>query len=351
MALLVLIDADPNRAGCRLRWLNLERLAKTQGIKVQLLSQPSEKPLSKHDLPTLCRRLPKEMRLWIREVVPKLRRIWFVLTLARARIVVTGKPNDPLLIDGMNIARWFGTRLIVDAYDIKPSYLHIHKAFELASCITIPTKKLGAAIPIEQHHKIHVIPDYLDKACLPKTHQRKESHSPANILWFGVIEADGPSKRPSFKLFCDFIATSINQLELRNVSITLVCSHSEAAVRYLKEILSPHTLPCTVMEWSLANMQKALAQPGLAVIPYPTPINNCQKSANRVELALYAGKTVLVNGELPSLDPVLRKYISEIKTNIDLAATTRLETSLTTIRNHLDKKQSLIDERWQSLIP
>ena len=350
-AVLVLIEADPNRAGCRLRWWNIKRLAEQQGTAVRQLSLPSAKRLSKHDLPRFCRRLPKGIRLWLRDLPPTLRRAKFLLTLASARVVITGKPNDPRLIDGMRVARWFGTRLIVDACDVKPSYVHIQDAFALASSITIPTEALIAAVPERQRHKIKVIPDSLDKACLPTTSERPpDPHPTLNILWFGVIEASGPAERPSFALFCDLIAASIDSLQKHQASITLVCSRSDEALQHLECRLSPNTLPCEAVDWTINNMRQALARPGLALIPYPTPVECCQKSANRMELALYAGRTVLVNGRLPSLDQALREEVIEIDARLEEAWIMARKQGSTAARRYLDRKQLLIDQQWCELI-
>ena len=353
--MLVLIEADPNRAGCRLRWWNVKRLAEQQGRTVKHLTLPSEKRLSKHDLPAFSRRLPKSMRLWLRDLAPKLRRARFLLNLASARVVITGKPNDPRLIDGMRFARWFGTRLIVDACDVKPSYVHIQSAFALASHITLPTEALVDAIPTQQRHKIQVIPDSLDRACLPTPSQQPEPHlqepqAGLNIFWFGVIEASGPAERPSFALFCDLIAEAIDRLQRHQASITLVCSRSDDALHYLQERLAPNTLPCIGMDWSIHNMREALARPGLALIPYPTPVEGCRKSANRMELALYAGKTVLVNGRLPSLDQVLREHVVEVGAGINEASLHISQEGATAVRHYLDRKQELIDQHWSRLI-
>ena len=350
-AVLVLIEADPNRAGCRLRWWNVKRLAEQQGTAVRQLTLPSEKRLSKHDLPRCCRRLPKGLRLWLRDLAPTLRRGKFLLALASARVVITGKPNDPRLIDGMRVARWFGTRLIVDACDIKPSYVHIQEAFELASSITIPTEALMAAVPERQRQKIKVIPDSLDTACLPTSSERLPGPPPTlNILWFGVIEASGPAQRPSFALFCDLIATSIEWLKQHQASITLVCSRSDEALRHLERRLSPNTLPCEAMDWTIDNMRQALARPGLALIPYPTPVDRCRKSANRMELALYSGKTVLVNGRLPSLDEALREHVIEVGKGINEAFVHTSQEDASAARHYLNRKQELIDQQWCELI-
>ena len=351
--MLVLIEADPNRAGCRLRWWNVKRLAEAQGRAVRNLTLPSEKRLSKHDLPAFSRRWPKSMRLWLRDLAPKLRRARFLLSLASARVVITGKPNDPRLIDGMRFARWFGTRLIVDACDVKPSYVHIQSAFALASHITIPTEALVDAIPTRQRHKIQVIPDSLDRACLPTPSPQPTPHQQEPQAGLNILVRRHRSKRPrgtTVCAFCDLIAGAIDRLQQHQASITLVCSRSEDALHYLQERLAPNTLPCTGMDWSIHNMREALARPGLALIPYPRPVESCQKSANRMELALYAGKTVLVNGRLPSLDEALREHVNDVGAGIKEASLHTSQEGGTAVRHYLDQKQQRIDQQWSRLI-
>tara|TARA_B100002052_G_scaffold291962_1_gene312790 strand:- start:683 stop:1888 length:1206 start_codon:yes stop_codon:yes gene_type:complete len=358
---IVLIEADPRRAGCRLRWFKLHHLATQQGIRVVKLQLPSNKLLSKHDLPKITQKLPKGIRLWLREVGPKLRRAQFLFTLARSKVVVVGKPNDERVIDGMQFAKRFRTSLIVDACDIKTSYRYIQKAFDLATYITLPTKHLGAKIPAKHHHKIRIIPDGLDTTCLPNNTTdaapRKTPKSPLNILWFGVIEASGPSERPSFSIFCDVIAQSIDVLQQNQATITLVCSHSQAAQAFLAKRLRSKSLACQAMEWSQESMQQALASPGIALLPYQEPITCCDKSPNRLELAFYAGKTVMVNGRLPSLDQELTAAMIEIDRCIDQSMLNQHQDNLVKqqrtrqmARRHLDHKQTTIDQLWTNLL-
>ena len=104
-------------------------------------------------------------------------------------------------------------------------------------------------------------------------------------------------------------------------------------------------------------MQKALASPGIALLPYQEPIASCDKSPNRLELAFYAGKTVMVNGRLPSLDQELTGAMIEIDHCIDQSMLNQHQDNLIKqkeskqmARRHLDHKQTTIDQLWAKLL-
>ena len=347
--MLVLINADSKRAGCRLRWWNLNQIAKSTHLSVKLNHFPSEKRLLEEYFPKFWSILPKSIKRLIQRIA-LINHIWFLITLISACVVVTGKPNNPRLIDCLRVARRFGTRIIIDACDIKPSYTNINEAFAIATYITIPTRGLIAKVPPKERHKIRIIPDSLDRESLPREGRidriafKERTYN--DILWFGVIEASGPSERPSFSLFCDQIIVSIQQLETHQCRVTLVCSRSKEALQYLTQKLSPSSLPCSSREWSLQSMREELDRPGIVVIPYPEPIENCPKSANRIELSLYAGKKVVVNGLLPSLDAELQRHVITSKSVINPGEISTKLVNTAAIRHYLDKKQDRINQLW-----
>ena len=352
--MLILINAEPNRAGCRLRWWNLKKAAENHHQTVKQISLPSEKIFRRKELPKACLILPHRLQRVIRKILLKTNQLWFLINLAAADSIVTGKPNDPRLLRALRFARCFRTKIIVDACDIKPSYTNINEAFEIATHITLPTQRLIAKIPPKERHKVRIIPDSLDRESLPGERQAelitfKESTS-SDIVWFGVIEASGPSDRPSFSLFCDQIKASIQNLEKHKSSITLVCSRSNEALQHLKQNLAPSSLTCISKEWSLQTMREELGRPGIVVIPYPEPIENCPKSANRIELSLYAGKKVIVNGLLPSLDLELQRHVIIRKRLINPEEIAKHLINITAIRHYLDEKQNRIDQLWYQLL-
>lgn len=235
--MLILINAEPNRAGCRLRWWNLKKAAENHHQTVKQISLPSEKIFQRNELPKACLILPHRLQRAIRKILLKTNQLWFLINLAAAHSIVTGKPNNPSLLRALRFARRFRTKIIVDACDIKPSYTNINEAFEIATYITLPTQRLIAKIPPKERHKIRIIPDSLDRESLPGERQTelitsKESTC-SDIIWLGVIEASGPSERPSFSLFCDQIKASIQNLEKHKSIITLVCSRSNEALQHL----------------------------------------------------------------------------------------------------------------------
>ncbi len=351
--MLILINAEPNRAGCRLRWWNLKQIAKRKHQILKQIYFPSEKRPLEEYLPRLWSVLPKSAKELLQHIA-LIRHARFLTALILARVVVTGKPNNIRLIHCLRIAKRFGTKIIIDACDIKTSYTNINEAFAIATFITLPTQGLSVKIPPKERHKIRIIPDSLDRESLPHERQADRIASKENtgtdILWFGVIEAKGPSERPSFSLFCDQIKASIQQLETHESSITLVCSRSNEALQHLTQTLAPSSLPCSCKEWSLQTMREELDRPGIVVIPYPEPIENCPKSANRIELSLYAGKKVVVNGLLPSLDSELQRDVIIRKGLINPGEIATQLVNTAAIRHYLDEKQNRIDQLWCQLL-
>ena len=97
-------------------------------------------------------------------------------------------------------------------------------------------------------------------------------------------------------------------------------------------------------------MREELDRPGIVVIPYAEPIKNCPKSANRIELSLYAGKKVVVNGLLPSLDSELQRNVIIRKGLINPAEIATQLVNTDAIRHYLDEKQHRIDQLWCQLL-
>ena len=128
-----------------------------------------------------------------------------------------------------------------------------------------------------------------------------------------------------------------------------MCSRSDEALQHLECRLSPNTLPCEAVDWTINNMPgPGQTWPGFD--PLPDTGRMLPKSANRMELALYAGRTVLVNGRLPSLDQALREEVIEIDARLEEAWITAGKQGSTAARRYLDRKQLLIDQQWCELI-
>ena len=103
-------------------------------------------------------------------------------------------------------------------------------------------------------------------------------------------------------------------------------------------------------------MHQALSHPGFVILPYPEPVESCEKSANRIELGLCAGKVVISNGtKLSSLENSLSAYVMPLPkrslnaSDLDFEGPKQYEQAVET-RRILDEKQGRINCLWSAAI-
>jgi hypothetical protein len=103
-------------------------------------------------------------------------------------------------------------------------------------------------------------------------------------------------------------------------------------------------------------MRQALSRPGFVILPYPEPVESCEKSANRIELALRTGKVVISNGsKLSSLENALSAYVMRLPADslnardLEFAGTKQYEQAVES-RRILDERRDKINCLWGEAI-
>jgi len=360
---ILLVNPSSETAGCRLRWLNIKDLrSQDNKYTVHTVHLPDAAELISANGSFLSR-LPYINNV-IRKISYKIRSLLAVVKIARAGVVVFGKPYNHGHIQAMRTARRFNAKIISDFCDFHSSSLSaFHVAAGLSDVISAPTMLLSTRITSETGKQVDVIPDYIDYQILALCHDLPNTSNTSNvdprkqsILWFGLGFSSGKPTR-SFELFCRLISASADVLSRCNISIEILSENGLLAASYLKALMVDcKHLDCKSVQWSPAAMANALRSPGFAIIPYPEPVIACEKSPNRIELALYEGKVVISNGKhLPSLDPELASYVRDLpmhslSPNDLLFLEDRQEHQIVQTRRYLNAKQFAINDCWTDLI-
>ena len=343
---ICLINAREESAGCRLRWLTLEEICFYN--KYENLSS------KRLELPTILRRTKEESK--ISRVLSNILQAFQIgaqlLLNRRVKSIATGKPSSRTILLLLLACKTFRKSVIVDICDLDWSKKYTLAAIRIADIVTTPTEYLADEIKHIRKKPLFVIPDKLDYACLP-SHKNVAANSPIDLLWFGNLEKEGAIRRESFAIFCKIIKNSRAFLIKNNISITIISPRAQDSLEMLFRAIGNTSLHCESLKWSPLAMQSALAKKGFALLPYKEPIKSCKKSPNRIELALYSGRTVLSNGFLPSLDAELQKHITICSNNqIDNSALKALRKSKNTLgqaRALIENKQIKISEKWQAI--
>ena len=343
---ICLINTREESAGCRLRWLTLEEICIY--YKYEHLSS------KRLELPTILGRIKKEPNTprALKNIIKALKNAAQLLLNRRINSVVTGKPSSRAILLLLLACKTFRKTVIVDICDLDWSKKYTLSAIKIADIVTTPTEYLADEIKHIRKKPLVVISDKLDYACLP-SHKNVSTNEPIDLLWFGNLEKEGAIRRESFAIFCKIIKNSRAFLIKNNISITIISPRAQDSLEMLLRAIGNTSIHCESLKWSPITMQSALAKKGFALLPYKEPIESCTKSPNRIELALYSGRTVLSNGILPSLDTELQKYITICSDNrIDETALKALKKSKNTLeetRALIEKKQTKIKEKWQAV--
>ena len=275
-----------------------------------------------------------------------------------ADALVISKPKDNSLLPIVYFGKLFRTKLIIDFCDFEPLIHHIQiKYIKIASIVTCPTKIIADEIKQFSPKQLIVIEDSIDPLITKNSQFRQQRVIPlnrVNIIWFGrAFDRRGlptDSFRIAAELFDSFISANPSKY-----SFYIVSEVPEKALLYV--IINYPTIASKLVnsvKWCPKAMMRYLAKSDAALLPYETPVSNCYKSPNRVELALYFGIPVLSNGIIPSLDLTLSKYVTVISSKVirqdSLLSKRSLqpisEQELNQIRGILHLKDEQICQKW-----
>jgi len=283
-----------------------------------------------------------------------LRLIWMVAT---AKVLIFGRPVHAWHLKAIRLARFFGKPVISDFCDydvnIEPRYVELT---QLSSLVTVPTVLLAKRVSAVAPTPVQIIEDSLDLEVLRSLplNLDLETTNYNDVLWFGMaFTSEGVS--PSYHIFCDIIRKSLPLLMTNKRQVTVVCDDPARAQTIFESLVGRDFLPIRMLKWNISVMQSCLSRPGTAIIPYEEPVENCYKSANRIELALYAGKRVVSNGMLKSIDESLQPWVDVVKNGViqDHHLTDQFyggQAGLSFVRHFLEAKQFNIHKDWKFVL-
>ena len=309
---IIVVNPNENAAGCRLRYYSIIE-SPDISLRYQVESVNLESFCSRNRFIALFERGISKFP-GIECCYLKIRLGILLLCVAKADLAVFGKPYGSYHMEALKIAKKFNTKILSDFCDfhsgINDSFL---EAARYSDMITVPTPTLAGRIYGETSKCPIVIPDRLDYCVLPGDSElEKYSYClhPKTILWFGLAFANNKPTY-SFSQFCRIVSSS-EELIINNGSYLEIISESaDRAKDYLiAKLRADSSIVVHSRQWSIVSMRQALARPGFVILPYQEPVESCEKSANRVELALCAGKVVISNAvALPSLDKSLASLV------------------------------------------
>lgn len=357
--IVLLVNPISEAAGCRLRWLNIRDLSsKSKSIHVTTVTLPIllARPKSKRTFFS-----KKWYEYCLKKILWRFESVLALFKIVNADFVVFGKPYTHGHVKAMQTARKWNKKIISDFCDFhSSSHSNFLVAASLSDIITAPTKLLAKRITEETGKDITLIPDYIDHQILTLTKSLSSRFLPSptkyTLLWFGLGFTNGKPTE-SLQSFCQLIAASSGVLASQNIEIEIISENANITESYFANAMSSY-LPIKFrsIQWSPEAMASALLSPGFAIIPYPEPIELCEKSPNRIELALYQGKVVISNGKyLPSLDEELVHYVRDLPlhslsmTDLQFVLNDQ-EAQVQKVREFLDAKQLIVKELWLSLV-
>ena len=350
MATIVVINPDSSVAGCRLRWLWFIQHSEISS-KHQVQSVFFDNHYSKIKLISLFERAVFRFSRF-RSCYLKIRRRLRLSRVAKADLAVFGKPYGQDHMEAMQIAKRHNTKILSDFCDfhsrLNDTFL---EAAHYSDVITVPTNALASRIYAESSKYPIVIPDKLDYCVLPgisALEQLSDGLQPKTILWYGLTFANNEPTY-SFRNFCRIVSGSEDLIINHGLYVEIISESSDRAKDYLIANLRADSLiELHSCQWSLISMRQALSRPGFVVLPYPEPVESCEKSANRIELALCAGKVVISNGsKLSSLENALSAYA--IRLPADSLNARDLVFSGTKQYDQAVESRRILDERRDSI--
>jgi len=195
----------------------------------------------------------------------------------------------------------------------------------MATLVTVPSATLASQLLATKHAHVAIVEDAIDDVCLPPTPLPYVSTGRTvytdmraklisdGLLWFGAagwnqLYGGQPSSSlaqlvPAVRDLAEHLDVELSKIMLRTVS-----NESRLVARFLREQLGGITL--SSQDWSINTMQAALHKNPLVLLRYVDSQFNLGKSPNRVELALAAACTVIVNRFLPGWCSELRSLLT-----------------------------------------
>jgi hypothetical protein len=356
---VLIVNPDNTAAGCRLRWgsiLEINDIQKKINIALVdledcfgdswLLSRILRAISTIPRLKSFCQKI----RLYLR-----------LLLFAKADLAIFGKPYGSHHMEAMKSAKRHNTKILSDFCDFHSEFNDAFlEAARYSDVITVPTAALASRIYAETSKYPIIIPDRVDYCVLPSNSVLEmlgnNSLQSKSILWFGLAFANNEPTY-SFKEFCKIVSCSEDLISIHRLYVDLISESSDLAKDYLVASLSADSLiEIHSCQWSPHSMRQALSQPGFVILAYPDPVENCEKSANRIELGLYVGKVVISNGaKLSGLENSLSAYVVSLPkgslnaSDLHFEASKQYEQALETSRI-LDEKQGRINCLWSGVI-
>lgn len=297
-------------------------------------------------------------------------RLLEVLRIFRSSVVICSKPSTKRAVDLLEIANLCGRGVVVDICD--NHYLNpyasdfflstLDKAIQLATLVTVPSATLGSQLLATKSAPIMLVEDAIDEVCIPPTPPRmlwngrrtyqdlRAKLLSDGLLWFGFAGWNDLYGRksssslatlvPAIRNLAKYLDVDINQIALRTVS-----NDSRLVSDYLGGQLDRITLSCH--EWSIGTMQEVLSHRPLVILTYgDSPIDQ-GKSANRVELALAAGCSVVVNRFLPVWRSELRPMLTVLGEDNYSACEVSHEQA---IGDFIEAKRSRVLRSWRDIL-
>lgn len=312
---IVIVNPEYTAAGCRLRW----------GAILEINDIKQKYTIELVDLGNCCGDSWLSSKvLQVVSTFPRLKSIYQkiclrlrLLCLAKANLAIFGKPYGAHHIEAMKSLKLRNTKILSDFCDFHSELNYAFlEAARYSDVITAPTPALASRIHLETSKRTTIIPDKVDYCILPSSSaldKLADNMHPATILWYGLAFANNEPTY-SFRIFCKVIACSEGVISNRALSVEIISEAPNRAKVYLTNLLSANSLivVCTG-QWSFDSMRQALLTPGFVILPYPEPVASCEKSANRIELALGSGKVVISNGSrLSSLEHSLSTHVKPL---------------------------------------
>lgn len=328
-------------SSCRLRWLNIKNI--NLSIVDSHFSVGEWLPIKKAALPVDASHSLQVLA----KCYDALRLIWMILF---ARLLIFGRPVHSWHSKAFCFAVILRKPVLSDFCDFDADKDSRYIKFaQMSKIVTVPTPALAKRVSKVSTSMVHVIEDSLDIHGLniPRNFGLLEA---IDVLWFGMASTpDGATE--SYAKFCSIVKNSYSSLVGMDVQVTVICNDPKHAQACFDSIVGATSFPVRILEWNIPTITKHLKLPGVAIIPYPEPVENCYKSPNRIELALYAGRRVISNGILPSLDKALRPWVKTLDNDClqesDLVSHFhRGIEGLVIVRDYIDRKQDVIQAQW-----
>ena len=355
---IVVVNPDRSSAGCRLRWgtiLEIDDIQTNFNIQAITLGDSFGDGRLVSNILHALSKIPR-LKSFCLKILFRLR----LLCVAKADLAIFGKPYGAHHIEAMKSAKRHKTTILSDFCDFHSGGNHAFlEAARYSDVITAPTTALASRIYAETSKYPIVIPDKVDYCVLPGNSILDElgnSLQPESILWFGLAFSNNEPTY-SFRDFCRIVSSSESLISNLGLYVEIISESSCLAKDYLLSSSRADSLmEVDSCQWSLNSMRQALSRPGFVILPYPEPVESCEKSANRIELALCTGKVVISNGSnLSSLENVLSAYVVPLPkdslnaSDLGFEGAKQHEQAIES-RRILDEKQSRINCLWSASI-